>query len=273
MLVSIGHVSRYTYDAPVQYSVQSLRLTPPSFDGQRVVQWAIAAPGIETASIFSDCFGNSAHLVSILGFHNELVVIAKGLIETTDTQGVVAGTREPAPVRLYLRQTPKTSPDAGIKELAMMQTGAQGVERMHNLMGAIRAAVSYQTGTTDEHTTASAALAAGQGVCQDHAHIFISAARLLGHPARYVSGYLVGGEDEVPEAAEAHHAWAEVWIDDLGWVGFDPANLICPTDRYVRLANGLDATYAAPISGTRRGGAKEALDVIVEVQQQTSQQQ
>jgi transglutaminase-like putative cysteine protease len=106
-------------------------------------------------------------------------------------------------------------------------------------------------------------------VCQDHAHIFIAAARTLGIPARYVTGYLVlAGQ----ATSEAHHAWAEAWVEALGWVAFDIANRICPTERYVRLAAGLDAGYAAPIVGSRRGGSTEELDVSVEVQQQSAQQ-
>ncbi len=89
-------------------------------------------------------------------------------------------------------------------------------------------------------------------------------------PSRYVSGYFLTGGDE---PSDANHAWAEVWLEGLGWVGFDPTNRICPTERYVRLATGLDATSAAPIRGSRRGIANEELDVIVEVQQQSSQQQ
>jgi transglutaminase-like putative cysteine protease len=124
-------------------------------------------------------------------------------------------------------------------------------------------------GVTDAHTGAAEALADGKGVCQDHAHIFISAVRTLGIPARYVTGYLVL---DAPSASEAHHAWAEAWVEGLGWVGFDVANRICPTERYVRLAAGLDAGYAAPIIGSRRGGSTEKLDVSVEVQQQSAQQ-
>ena len=106
-------------------------------------------------------------------------------------------------------------------------------------------------------------------MCQDHAHIFISAARTLGVPARYITGYLLL---EAPSASEAHHAWAEAWVEGLGWVAFDVANRICPTERYVRLAAGLDAGYAAPIIGSRRGGSSEKLDVSVEVQQRSAQQ-
>jgi transglutaminase-like putative cysteine protease len=140
---------------------------------------------------------------------------------------------------------------------------------MHVLMNAVRDKVDYVIGVTDAHTSAAEALSDGQGVCQDHAHIFISAARVMGVPARYVNGYFLTDTDE---PSEAHHAWAEAYIEGLGWLGFDPANGICPTDHYVRLACGLDAGSAAPIRGTRRGGTDEVLDVLVEVQQQSAQQ-
>jgi len=137
------------------------------------------------------------------------------------------------------------------------------------LMATVRDRIAYEVGATGAHTLAAEALAEGRGVCQDHAHVFIAAARSADVPARYVNGYL-----HLPAAAraEAHHAWAEAWIDDLGWVGFDPANGICPNEHYVRLACGLDAASAAPIRGSRRGGANETLDVSVEVQQASSQQ-
>ena len=134
------------------------------------------------------------------------------------------------------------------------------------MLGAVRDRVEYVPGATDAHTGAAEALADGKGVCQDHAHIFIAAARTLAIPARYVTGYLV--LDGEQGTADAHHAWAEAWVEGLGWVGFDVANRVCPTDRYVRLAAGLDAGYAAPIVGSRRGGETETLDVSVTVQQQ-----
>jgi len=140
---------------------------------------------------------------------------------------------------------------------------------LHEIMNQIRSRIAYEIGVTHAHTTAAEALADGKGVCQDHAHVFISAARTLGIPARYITGYLLMN-DAHPSAA--HHAWAEAWIDPLGWVAFDSANRVCPTDRYVRLAAGLDAGYAAPIIGSRRGGASEKLEVSVAVQQQSAQQ-
>jgi transglutaminase-like putative cysteine protease len=143
------------------------------------------------------------------------------------------------------------------------------LDRLHHLMALVRDRVAYEAGTTHAHTTAADALAEGRGVCQDHAHVFISAARVLGTPARYVNGYFVSGGDG---PSEAHHAWAEAWVEGLGWVGFDPANAMCPTDRYIRLNTGLDALSAAPVRGLRRGDSEESLDVIVEVAQQVAQQ-
>jgi transglutaminase-like putative cysteine protease len=130
-------------------------------------------------------------------------------------------------------------------------------------MGEIHDKVAYEVGTTDAHTTAAEAFVDGRGVCQDHAHILIGAARSLGIPARYVTGYLVTGEGASSTAA---HAWAEALVPDLGWIGFDPANCKCPTEHYVRVAGGIDAAGVTPIRGSRRGGNAERMRVEVRVE-------
>ncbi|MBS0235434.1 MAG: transglutaminase family protein [Proteobacteria bacterium] len=270
MRISIGHVSRYVYSEPTKYSILALRLTPPSFQGQRVVEWRVSAPGIDAVKPFRDGFGNLVHLVSCTEEHAESLIIAKGVVDTEDRAGIVRGLADPAPLRVYRRHTEKTMPTEEIRVLAREAGAKPDIRGMHNLMHAVRDTIDYQIGTTTPHTTATEALKEGKGVCQDHAHVFIAAARSLGIPARYVSGYILTGADE---PSDANHAWAEAWLEGLGWVGFDPANRLCPTDKYVRLATGLDSTYAAPIRGSRRGIANEELDVIVEVQQQSSQQQ
>jgi transglutaminase-like putative cysteine protease len=262
-------VTHYALGTPSQYSIQSLRLTPPSFDGQQVVSWSIEMPNIDEAVRFRDSFGNIAHLVVMPEPHDDVRIVARGTIDTQDRAGLARGLVEIAPQRVYLRETPRTIPDSAIRELGTAITGDDPVERMHRLMNIVHERVEYVIGATQSNTTAAEALSTGRGVCQDHAHIFVSAARTMGFPARYVNGYFLNYTDD---PAEAHHAWGEVWIGGLGWVGFDPANRICPTDHYVRLTWGLDAASAAPIRGTRRGAAQEVLDVSVEVQQQSSQQ-
>jgi len=138
------------------------------------------------------------------------------------------------------------------------------------LMHAVRDRVEYRLGLTDVLTPAADALAAGAGVCQDHAHVFITAARVLGVPARYVSGYLWTGGPE--QQVEASHAWAEAFVDDLGWVGFDAANRTCPSETYIRASIGLDYWSAAPVRGVRRGAAAEQLTVRVRVEQASVEQ-
>ena len=88
-------------------------------------------------------------------------------------------------------------------------------------------------------------------------------ARSVGIPARYVIGYLFATEDDLTD--EASHAWAELHIDGLGWVGFDVANRCCPDDRYIRLGSGLDAADGAPIRGVAFGSGAERMDINVSV--------
>ncbi|MFO1033860.1 MAG: transglutaminase family protein [Hyphomicrobiales bacterium] len=185
-------------------------------------------------------------------------------METRDTVGVVQGLPAQSPEALYLRVTPMTEADAALRDFAAAFAGrAPALQRAHDLMAAVHKALAYEVGTSHAGTTAVEAFKAGRGVCQDHAHVMIAAARRAGFPARYVTGYLVTG---VGAGSAAAHAWAEVFITDLGWVGFDAANGQCPTDHYVRLAGGLDATAVPPIRGSRRGlPADEHLRVEVSV--------
>lgn len=270
MLLSVKHTTTYRYGTSARYAIESLRLTPPAFDGQKIVAWQVAAPGIEKAARFQDGFGNVVHLTALQNDHDSITIEAFGVVETQDRIGVAKGLPEPAPLRVYLRETARTAPDDAICSLANKCKGGCTLDQLHRLMHSVREEVSYEIGATHSLTSAAAALADGRGVCQDYAHIFIAGARSLGIPARYVNGYFFSG---TPDPSDAHHAWAEAWVEGLGWVGFDPANLICPTERYVRLATGLDAATAAPIRGNRNGGQNETLDVLVEVQQQGSQQQ
>lgn len=262
MQIAIRHRTTYRYDQPALYSVQSLRLTPAGSNGQRIASWRIEAPGIERAATFVDGFGNRAHLITVDGPHQEIAIEVRGEVETVDTAGVVEGTPEPAPVVLYLRETVLTRPSPALRELAQAAGGEDALARLHDLLRCIRERVAYETGATHAATTAAQALQRGSGVCQDHTHIFIAAARSLDIPARYVSGYLWTPLDT---PLNAQHAWAEAHVSGLGWVGFDVANGICPDDRYVRVAVGLDYASAAPVRGSRRGGGEEALEVQVEV--------
>ena len=264
MRLKVRHETRYDYQQPVTYSVQRLYLTPPSFASQKVVQWSIVAPGIEGALSYVDGFGNRVHLVTASGLHDHVTIIAEGIAEVSDTAGVVRGLHCPAPESVFLRQTKATWPDAAILRMVeeAQASAAATLGKLHALMRLIHEGVAYEIGATHVLTTAAQALAARRGVCQDHAHIFLSAVRSLNIPARYVTGYLVTHNDSTASAA---HAWAEALVPDLGWVGFDAANAKCPTEDYVRVATGLDAQGVVPVRGSRKGGESERMTVEVAV--------
>lgn len=265
MLLSVDHVTRYRYDQPVRAVMQSHRLTPSVFDGQKVRDWKVTVTDGVPGGAFRDGAGDRVQGWTVKGPVSEVEVRVTGTVETVDLAGVLRGHREVVAPEVYLVDTLPTRADAALVALSQAQAGADGpLALAHRLAAAVAEAIAYRPGATHAHTTAAEALALGEGVCQDHAHALIACARVAGLPARYVSGYLFATSDGVPH--EAAHAWAEVFVAGLGWVGFDPANRCCPDDRYIRLGSGLDAQDAAPIRGIARGVGAESLDVTVAVQ-------
>jgi transglutaminase-like putative cysteine protease len=265
MRLHIRHETFYTYETLLNYSVQRLYLTPQSFAAQKTVAWKIDAPGMDGALSYFDGFGNRVHLITFQNMESPVSVVAEGIVDVTDALGIVSGLACPAPDAIFLRQTDATRPSSAMLEMItkLSETNSGKLDLLHRFMAEIAEAVAYTIGATDENTTAAEAFAAGKGVCQDHAHIFLGGVRHLGIPARYVTGYLAleGGE-----SATASHAWAEALLPDLGWVGFDPANRRCPTDHYVRVAGGIDANGITPIRGSRKGGDTEKMRVEVNVE-------
>lgn len=274
MRVRISHATSYRYDAPPKSVTQVLKLTPRNHDGQFVVNWRIEVSQDCQLHQHEDAFGNIGHVFSAEGPFDELTVTVAGIVDTQDTHGIVAGAIERFPPSLYLRETALTAPDTAIVEFAeatRKEAGNDTLTLLHALMKGLNAEITFDTEPTGVETTAAEAFAGRRGVCQDGTHIFIAAARHLGIPTRYISGHFFRDDDVT--AQDAGHAWAESYIDKLGWVGFDPTNGISPTEAHVRVAMGLDYLGAAPVRGTRYGGGGEKLKVSVNVDQASWQSQ
>lgn len=267
MLLNINHVTTYSYDDPVQYALQKVRLRPQISTMQEVGPWSVEIDGGRVEVSYTDHFGNHTDLVSADPGTQILSIRASGAVSTVDKAGIYGKTYARAPLWIFAQPTVLTQAGQGIAQLAEKAQTSNKLDALHALSAATIKAAPYQIGTTDVTTTAEEALNIGSGVCQDHANIFVTAARLMGLPARYVSGYLMMN-DRVDQ--DATHAWAEVHLDDLGWVGFDVSNGVSPDERYVRIAVGRDARDAAPISGLRMGaGARDgAEEMIVSLQVQ-----
>lgn len=265
MRLSITHKTIYHYEDPPIFSAQVIRLTPRTNRSQHLVRWRIEpAAGLKD---WTDAFGNVCHTLVLDEPRDRIEIIASGEVVTSDVGGVLPREDGELPLEIFLRQTDQTKPDSALKEFAQSFSGRLSENRidgLHDLMGEISNRVEYHTGETDALATAVEAFAAGRGVCQDHAHIFIGCARAIGGPARYISGYLYDGEQS--EVYVAGHAWAAAWVADLGWVSFDVSNGKSATENYVSVAVGLDYETAAPIRGVRSGGiGEEVLDVTVNV--------
>ncbi|MDF1854646.1 transglutaminase family protein [Pseudooceanicola sp.] len=266
MRLKISHKTVYSYDRPVHYALQQLRLTPRESIGQKVLSWSLEVSGANRELSFEDQFRNHVDLLSMQE-SQKVEIISQGEVEIEDRTGVIGKGRSITPLWLFQQKTDATAPGATIRRLVRdlgKTVEEDQLQAMHDLCAAVGEAVAYTKGSTGVATSAEEALTAAQGVCQDQAHVMIAAARLMGRPARYVSGYLMmdGATDQ-----EASHAWCEVWVDGLGWVGFDVANEVCPDDRYVRVAIGRDYSEAAPVHGLRQGVAEEELCVSLQVQQ------
>lgn len=264
MRLRISHRTIYFYDAPVPYALQRLRLTPQDGRTQTVLSWSLAIEGAKEEVRLVDHFGNDTRLVSTSGVPHAIEISTQGEVEVQDTAGVSGAHAGFVPLWLFEHETPLTAAGPLVREIALAVGEGGDLDRLHALSHAIRERVAYRVGATDAGTSAERAVAAGEGVCQDHSHIFLAAARLMGFPARYVSGYLML-EDTTEQAAT--HAWAEAHVAGLGWVAFDVSNGISPDARYVRLATGRDYRDAMPVSGIRLGSAQELLEVRITVEQ------
>jgi transglutaminase-like putative cysteine protease len=274
MRLAIRHTTHYAFSQPVAHALQRLRLTPKETQGQRILEWNMTFENAHRELEFDDQHFNTVTLIGVDPGISEVKVTCSGIVETLDYAGVIGRHSGHLPLWSFLRQTPLTRPGPRLRlllrELPERDMSAP-LGFLHALSDLVRDRIIYQTGTTGVGTTAEEAVAHGFGVCQDHSHIFIGAARSFGIPARYVSGYLMM-DDRIEQ--EATHAWAEAHVDGLGWVGFDISNGISPDPRYVRVATGHDYRDAAPVTGISFGMADHVLSVEVAVErQQQSQQQ
>ncbi len=274
MRLFIHHRTDYRFSEPQARIVQLLRVTPGSHEGQNIIDWRIDVDCNARLRPGRDGFGNDTNMLYIDGPIDHVGLTVTGEVLTDDRAGMLGGAPEPLPPMLFLQTTncTKTSPalDAFVADIA--GGGGSMLHRAHRLNESLAETLAFDPGARPGARDAATTFDDGHGAPQDFAHVFIACARALGMPARYVSGHRFS---EVHGSAlqEATHAWAEAYLQDYGWIGFDPTCGRCPDDRYVRVAASLDFRGAAPLSGTRTGGGREELEVGVRVGSSQDQMQ
>lgn len=271
MQITIRHQLGVAIGEGAPRAVMHLLLTPQTSRVQTVREWQLEAPGMDEASGFIDAYGNRAHLATQTRPEPELLVTATGMVETHDRAGVVGRLeRDPVPA-LFTRVTALTKPIGAItqKFRTVPKSGEDRIALLHALMGRVGEVLGGEAHAASQSQSQSQSQD-GQSQSQsqggppakkasavDFAHAFIGAARALDFPARFVTGYLAA-EDEEPAA---FHAWAEAWDENLGWIGFDAMLDVCPAERHVRLACGLDAATTPAVRAVPMLGPPHLISV------------
>jgi transglutaminase-like putative cysteine protease/predicted glutamine amidotransferase len=284
--LEVHHRTAYRYDQPVERSTHLLHLEPIHDRLQRLVSHLLNVSVEGKVNDYEDVFGNRARRLVIDTPFTELVIDSQALVVTTDVHPLAfrplhARTAIPInwmPWQHQLMQPyllPPELPQTQLVELheyAMSFVERNGYDLIDSLLDmnhSIHRDYTYQSGATTVMSTAFDAYTARMGVCQDFTNLFICLARLLGVPARYVCGYLfTGPKHENRAMSEATHAWAQVYLPEAGWKGFDPTNGVLTQTDHIRVAVGRNYVDATPTSGTIFvGGGTETLEVSVTVEE------
>ncbi|MCB9736962.1 MAG: class II glutamine amidotransferase [Deltaproteobacteria bacterium] len=285
--LEIRHRTVYRYAKPVERSTHIFRFEPIQDRLQRVAAHQLNVSVKGQFRDYSDVFGNRVRRLVVERPFTEMVIESMAHVVALDTDPLElrplhARTTIPVnwmPWQRHMLQPyllPPELPESQLVELyeyAMSfveRNGYDIVDTLLDINQSIYRDYEYKQGSTNVHTTAFEVYTTRRGVCQDFTNVFICLARLLGIPARYVCGYLyTGPKHENRAMAEATHAWAQVYLPESGWKGFDPTNGVLTQTDHVRVAIGRNYLDATPTSGTIFvGGGAETLEVAVTVEEQ-----
>jgi len=284
----VEHETRYRYDARVDVAHHLALLTPPDDERQRLERFRLTIhPAPAQLHQVVDPYGNRRTLFSLFTPHRELVVTARSVVlvrpsappraaSSTDWRELrealrYATGRPFVPEAEFVFGTALAPHSNALRDYAAQSFGAAAPVHLGalDLMHRIHRDFRYAPATTAVSTPAPEAFRLRQGVCQDFAHVMISACRSIGLAARYVSGYLV--TRPVPGrprlvGADASHAWVSVFCPRNGWLDLDPTNDRPAGEDHVELARGRDYADVPPLRGVIRGGGAHVLQVAVGVE-------
>ncbi len=282
----VQHVTSFDYAQPVERSHNLVRMRPIQDSVQRV-RWHRVRTSPEVAyREFEEVFGNRAGRFEINEPHQSLTIQAETVVEVAVNDPFLVfptDYRRRIPLawmpweRRFLEPflEPPELPEVQLRELyAFAETFARGneldlTETLFAMNLGIFNEFEYSPGATHIDSTPYEVYRARRGVCQDFANLFICLARLLDIPARYVCGYVhTHGDSKARTAPAATHAWAEIYLPEIGWKGFDPTNGNLPVAEHIRVATGRHYRDVAPTSGWLTPAVQQSMTVAVSVREQ-----
>ena len=288
MKYEVIHETVYRYESPVVLSQQLLHLTPRVVDFQRLQAHRIdVQPAPAESGTREDYFGNPVMQFMLAAPHASLAVRASSRIEVLPRAAPMAGLDHAAP---WEQARDRLRGDAGATLLEPMQflyesphieffrdlaayaepsfgKGRDLLEALLDFTHRIHADFTFDPKATSVSTPLREVLTKRRGVCQDYAHFMAGCLRMLGLPARYVSGYILTtpppGKPRLV-GADASHAWVSAWTG-AGWLDLDPTNDMLVGEQHVTLGWGRDFDDVTPMRGVILGGGEQELEVRVTV--------
>jgi transglutaminase-like putative cysteine protease len=282
MLLEIRHLTEYHYAGPVRESVMELWMQPQKSGSQRLVSFELDIDPPARLFSYADSFGNAVYHFDVPQPHQSLRIEARAAVETDPRVDLPDALDQNEWGRLksefvmadgfeFLQPWGYAVATPALKAF-MQQKGIDALRQLdpltalHRLNQIVYDSFDYVPGTTEADSPIDLALEAGSGVCQDFTHIMLAICRAWGIPARYVSGYLFTDAAEGDRSnPDATHAWVEVFLPSLRWVGFDPTNNMLAGERHVVVAIGRDYTDVPPSRGVYKGDEDSQLVVGVSV--------
>ena len=248
MKIKINHKTSYKYSTEVPKLIQCVKLYPTQCENQQIIEWEINCNSGKIVESHIDGLGHKILNIYNKNFSGKLEITSKGIVKTRYLSGIIKGLSEKVNPLCFLRNTNLTLPCRKIENLAKKIKKKNLIEFAHELNLSVSNSIKYVSGSTSTSTSSREAIEQGEGVCQDFAHILISAARLCGIPARYVNGFLY---EDLNATENSTHAWGELFLKEIGWVGFDPSHKKCVDDKYIRINSGFDFMDASIIKGIK----------------------
>jgi transglutaminase-like putative cysteine protease len=283
----ILHQTVYRYSAPVQFGLHRLVLRPREGHNVTVVRHQLHIMPRARLFWLNDLFGNNVALAEItepsdrLEITNDVIIERVTHAEDSAPKRMSRSSVIPLPVAYPQMELPvvqgymasvypeqQAAVSAWLEALPREENNPTALEMVEHVGRAIYKLISYRRREEPGVQPPTVTLALGTGSCRDMAVLMIEACRSMGIAARFASGYL----DTAASAAGrgATHAWADVYLPDSGWIGFDPTLGEPVSRKHIALGVSAHPRGVMPISGIFSGpaGSYQGMQVTVSVKEE-----
>lgn len=275
--VFIEHITHYMYPNSVSYHSNQIMLYPRVNEFQELNSQLLQITTHPQIFTHKDFFGNKIGTFNIIESHDTLTI--SSLVEITMNSKPIPTIDEDPKLQWnnidllkkkisffeYFSQT-DYYPSSNLSTILPYDyTTTPPLEVCVALSEFVYQNFAYRQGITSVSSSLAEIWKLKAGVCQDFTNVLLHLNRFFGIPSRYVSGYICPTENSNFRGVGATHAWVEVFIPKMGWIGLDPTNNCVTNENYVILAIGRQFKDCSPVKGVYSGDSKDLLDVSVKI--------